>query len=260
MQTWSVGVLCYNEAGALAGVVGQLLEVLRHLTDTFEIIIADDCSTDGSREIALKLQQDNTAVRVILHPTNRGIGGVLRTIYSNAQYENIGIVPGDGQFDATEFLSFTEIPANSFISFYRKENVSYNTFRTTLSLVNKKLNELLVGVKLKDVNWTKIYKKGDLDALNLQLTSSLVESEICAKLLFTGRRVIEVESKYLPRTYGKSKGASCATIFRALNETWTLLRLMRQFKLSQAVSVAMPCRIEKTSQAAPTGSGHNPSS
>ena len=232
MQTWSIGVLCYNEAGTLPGVVSQLLDVLPQLTNTFEVIIVDDCSTDRSQEIALKLQQDNAAVRVILHKANRGIGGVLRTIYSIAQYENIGIVPGDGQFDAAEYLPFKEIPANSFVSFYRKENASYSTFRTILSLVNRKLNEFTVGMKLKDVNWTKIYKSKDLNALSLELTSSLIESEICAKLLFTGSRVIEVESKYLPRLYGKSKGASCATLIRALNDTWTLVRLMRSFKLS----------------------------
>lgn len=236
MQTWSVGVMCYNEAGTLAGVVRQLLDVLRQLTSICEVIIVDDCSTDGSREIALQLQQDNPAVRVILHTTNKGIGGVLRTIYSNAQYDNIGVVPGDGQFDTNEFLSFEEIPANSFISFYRKENTSYSVFRNILSLANRKLNELFVGINLRDVNWTKIYKKRDLDALSLRLTSSLIESEICAKLLFIGRRAIEAESKYLPRVYGESKGASLATVVRAVDDTWRLVRLMREFKLSKTDS------------------------
>jgi dolichol-phosphate mannosyltransferase len=248
MQTWSAGVMCYNEAGTLERVVRQLLEVLRQLTNTFEVIIVDDCSTDGCREIALRLQQDNATVRVFLHETNEGIGRVLRTIYSNAQYENIGIVPGDGQFDTNEFLPFKDIPANSFVSFYRKENASYTTFRTILSLVNKKLNELFVGIKLKDVNWTKIYKKRALNALSLQLTSSLIESEICAKLLFTGNKVIEVESKYLPRAFGKSKGASRATIFRALNDTWTLVCLMRGFRPLKEDSLALPCFIKKASQ------------
>jgi len=240
MQTWSIGVLCYNEAGTLPAVVTQLLGILRQLTNTFEIIIVDDCSTDGSRETAIALQQNNAAVRVILHERNKGIGGVLRTIYSNAENENIGIVPGDGQFDAAEFLLFKEIPANSFISFYRKENASYTTFRNILSFVNRKFNELFVGITLKDVNWTKVYKKRDLDALGLQLTSSLVETEICAKLLLIGRRVIETQSRYLPRVYGKSRGASPATIVKALRDTWTLVRVVREFKVSTKGADAKP--------------------
>jgi len=56
MQNWSVGVMCYNEAGCIEPVVVQLREVMQQITDTFEIVIVDDCSTDGSSEIALKLQ------------------------------------------------------------------------------------------------------------------------------------------------------------------------------------------------------------
>ena len=89
---------------------------------------------------------------------------------------------------------------------------------------------MFIGITLKDVNWTKVYKKKDLDQLDLQLTSSLVESEICAKLLFLGKKVNEVESKYLPRTHGQSKGASAAIVKKALNDTWALISIMRKFK------------------------------
>lgn len=230
MQTWSVGVLCYNEAETLDKVVTDLRTVLQQLTDTFEIIIVDDYSTDGSREKAVELAKKYTEVKTILHEANKGIGGGLRTIYTNVKYENVAMIPGDGQFDTKEYLPFKDIPADTFISFYRKENTSYNMFRNGLSLFNKKLNKVFIGIKLKDVNWTKIYKKKDLDSLDLQLTSSLIESEICAKLLFLGKKVIEVESKYLPRVYGQSKGASFAIIKKALKDTWTLILIMQKFK------------------------------
>ena len=230
MQTWSVGVLCYNEAETLEKVVAHLRTVLQQLTDTFEIIIVDDYSTDGSRDIALEIQNMYPEVKTILHEVNKGIGGGLRTIYTNTRYENVAMIPGDGQFDTNEYLPFKEIPPDTFISFYRKENTSYNLFRNILSLFNKKLNKVFIGISLKDVNWTKIYKKKDLDTLDLQLKSSLVESEICAKLLFLGKKVVEVESKYLPRVYGVSKGASFAIIKKALRDTWTLILIMQKFK------------------------------
>jgi len=103
-------------------------------------------------------------------------------------------------------------------------------FRNTLSLFNKKLNKLFIGINLKDVNWTKVIKKADLDQLDLQLTSSLIESELSAKLLLLGKQVIEVESKYLPRTYGESKGSSFAIVKKALKDTFLLIAIMRQFK------------------------------
>ncbi len=230
MQTWSVGVLCYNEAGTLHGLVEKLIQVMCKLTNTFEVIIVDDCSTDGSREIAEKLAVAYKEVRTVFHEQNKGIGGALRSIYANAQYENIAYIPGDGQFDVEEYLPYAVIPDGSFVSFFRKENTSYNLFRNVLSLVNKQLNKQFIGIDLRDVNWTKIYKKKDIDGLDLQLTSSLIESEICAKLLFLGRNAIEVESKYLARTYGESKGASFAIVKKALSDTLVLVSIMRSFK------------------------------
>jgi dolichol-phosphate mannosyltransferase len=230
MQTWSVGILCYNESKTLEPLVAQLRNVLQQLTNTFEIIIVDDYSTDGSRENALALAQKYPDVRTVLHESNIGIGGALRSVYNNARNENVGIIPGDGQFDVKEYLPFPELADGHFISFYRKENTSYSLFRNILSLFNKKLNKVFIGMSLKDVNWTKILKKADLDQLELELTSSLVESEICAKLLFLGKKVIEVESKYLPRTYGQSRGASAAIVKKAIMDTWQLVLIMSRFK------------------------------
>ncbi len=233
MQTWSVGVLCYNEAGSLEQVVTELHEVMQKITNTFEIVIVDDCSTDGSGEIAKKLATMFPEVKNVFHPQNKGIGGALRSVYTHCIYENIAFIPGDGQFDVTEYLPYAEVPEGSFVSFYRKENTSYSLFRNILSLFNKELNKVFIGIDLRDVNWTKIYKKADIDQLDLQLTSSLIESEICAKLLFLGKKVIEVESKYLPRTYGQSKGSSFAIVKKALKDTWVLVSIMRKFRKSR---------------------------
>ena len=233
MQTWSVGVLCYNEAGSLEQVVTQLREIMQKITNTFEIVIVDDCSTDGSVEIAKKLATTFTEVKAIFHPQNKGIGGALRSVYEHCVYENIAFIPGDGQFDVTEYLPYADVPEGCFISFYRKENTSYSIFRNILSLFNKELNKVFIGIDLRDVNWTKIYKKADIDELDLQLTSSLIESEVCAKLLFLGKKVIEVESKYLPRTYGQSKGSSFAIVKKALKDTWILVSIMKKFRKSR---------------------------
>lgn len=233
MQTWSVGILCYNEAGTLEKVTTDLVDVLKQLTNTFEVIIVDDRSTDGSRVIANDLANKFPEVKVVNHDVNKGIGGALRSIYETAKYENIGFIPGDGQFDIREYLPFAEIAENHFVSFYRKENTSYNSFRNILSLFNKKLNAYFLGITIKDVNWTKIYKRDDIRKLNLELTSSLIESEICAKLLYLKKRVIEAESKYLPRTYGESKGASMKIVKQAMKDMLVLVKIMRRFRAAQ---------------------------
>jgi hypothetical protein len=142
----------------------------------------------------------------------------------------VSVFSGDGQFDSTEFLPFTDIKDGTFISFYREENTHYSLFRNILSYLNRKVNNVFIGIDAKDVNWAKIYKKADLDQLDLQLKSSLVESEIFAKLIYHGRKMVEVESKYLPRTHGVSKGASSGIVKKAIADIRKLISVMNTYK------------------------------
>lgn len=229
-QSFTIGVMCYNEAGTIEKVVREAQTTMQQITADFEILVVDDESTDGTRDILQQLQLSVPELRVHLHEHNKGIGGALRSIYREAKKEWVGMIPGDGQFDMKEYLAVMPVPGNAFVSFWRRENTSYNLFRNILSGINKKLNQSMFRITLKDVNWTKIYKKSDLDRLQLELESSLVESEIAAKLLFFGVKAIEVESKYLPRTYGQSKGASFKTVVKAIRDISILLRVVRKFK------------------------------
>jgi glycosyltransferase involved in cell wall biosynthesis len=230
MQSWSVAVLCFNEVHTIEKVVLDLRDVLRKMTDTFEILVIEDFSTDGSREVVLELQKKYPEVKAVLHEVNKGIGMALRSVYANARYENISVTSGDGQFDPNEYTPYASVPKDHFVSFYRKENTTYTLFRNILSYLNKELNKTAIGINVKDVNWAKIYKKEDIDTLDLQLYSSLVESEIFAKLIFLGKQIIEVESKCLPRTHGESKGGSMKTVKKAIKDIMKLVTIMRKFK------------------------------
>jgi len=230
MQSWSVGILCYNEGPTIERVVLETYEVLKQMTDTFEIIVVDDYSTDGSREKAQELAKKYPEVKVVAHDVNKGIGAGLRSVYANARYENISVIAGDGQFDVKEYIPYPEVPKDHFISYYRVENTTYTPFRNLLSYLNKKLNKMLLGINIRDVNWAKVYKKADIDKLDLQLQSSLVESEIFAKLIFHGKKVIDVKSKYLPRTHGESKGGSAGIVKKAISDITNLVKVMRKYK------------------------------
>lgn len=229
-QSWSIGVLCFNEAGTLRQVVTEAHARMLALAGDFEIIVVDDGSTDGSGGIATELGQELSGVKPILHEKNKGIGEALHTFYGNASKELVMMIPGDGQFDLNELMNVGQVPAHTLVSFYRKVNTTYSLYRNVLSLFNKKLNEWLTGLNLKDVNWVKIYRLEDLKLIPIELRSSLLESEIVAKLSYLGIRVREIESKYLPRTHGVSKGSSWKIVRKALKDTVLLAGIMQRFR------------------------------
>lgn len=233
MQSWSIIIFCFNEKGNVANVIRDSVLILKTLTNLErELIIVDDGSTDGSlTEInneLLKYREEN--IKLIQHGTNLGIGMALKTGYANANYENVCAVPADGQFDVKELIPFSVLKQDSFISFYRKENQSYSLLRNMLSLFNKLFNKYLLGISFKDINWVKIYKSNNLKQLDLQVKSSLIETEICAKLVAKKNTFIEVESKYLTREHGVSKGASWKIVKKVLMELFKVYLAVSAFK------------------------------
>ena len=230
MQSWSLILFGYNEASAADQVIRKTLDVAKKLTDDFEIILVDDGSTDGTRKITKKWAEKHPRVTLLRHSTNKGIGTALRAGYSVATKENVCALPMDGQFDASELIPFAKFPPNQVVCFCRYGRPGYSTFRRGISNVNKALNLIMFGMRLEDVNWVKVYKRENLHKLNLKVTSSLVESEICAKLTKSGCRFVQVPSKYLPRTGGVARGASAQQLLSTAKETWQLVRVVKRWK------------------------------
>ncbi len=233
-QTWSIVVFCFNEVHTVQKVVAKLVAIFDiYRPGLYEIIVVDDGSSDGSQAVIQKVAAEYPCVRPLFHATNQGIGHALRTGYANARHENTTAVPADGQFDTNELVAHINVDAQAYVSFYRIENTTYTFARNALSYANRMVNKLFLGFDLKDVNWVKIYKTADLRQLDLEIESSLVESEICAKLKTIGRRVVQVESRYYPREAGVSKGASWKIVRQALGDTLALARVLRRFRNEQ---------------------------
>ena len=220
-QSWSLIIFGFNERDSLRSVVHQAHRVLTAMApEKFEILVVDDGSTDGSQDLVeLMIHEYPEHLRLIRHPKNLGIGQALLTGYKASRFENVCAIPADGQFDLEELKPHVNVEPNTIVSFYRTEKPGYSMYRGFLSSTNRWLNRTVGGITLRDVNWVKIYKREALKPLRLKIKSSLVESEICGKLLLRGAKAFEVASVYKPRFAGESKAASFKAITSVLTET-----------------------------------------
>ena len=229
-QSWSVGIPCFNEAGTIREVVADLLRLGPCLATEFEVIVVDDASTDGSTELVRDLEAAHPEVRAIYHRSNHGIGRTVRDIYEAARMENVTYVPGDRQFDPAELVSYAEVEPGTYVSFSRRRKEVYSGFRYALSTLNRLVNRWFIGLDLQDVNWVNVYKREALLLAGPEIRSSIVVSEICAKLNVMGYRPIEPASVYHRRISGVSRGSSLANVLDVGRESLKLIRVVRRFR------------------------------
>lgn len=230
-QSWSVVIFGYNESITLPSVVESVNNFLinNQILDK-EIIIIDDGSDDDTRKISENLIKKYSDIIYFRHEVNLGIGPALMNGYMKAVKENVVAVPADGQFDINELSGNINFPVKTFLSFFREDKKNYSLYRKFVTNTNQFINNKLLYLNIKDVNWVKAFKTKDLREIGLEIKSSIICSEICAKLNLKGYKAIEILSVYHDRTAGKSRGASIKTVSYAVKDILSLIKVTGHFK------------------------------
>ncbi len=209
----SIVIPIYNEAEHLEEILRQIQAV--DIGMEKELILVDDCSTDGTREILQKLQNaaDNTA-KVFYHEINRGKGATLRTGFEHITGEITLIQDADLEYDPNDYPKLLEpILTNQASVVYgsrfmegRQEGLlrSYlaNRFLTGLS-------NLVNGTKLTDMETCyKVIKTEILKGISLHSDRFGFEPEITAKLARRKCKIVDVPISYRGRDYHQGKTVS----------------------------------------------------
>ena len=90
-------VLAYNEEESLPALLDESVTWLEANVPTWELLVVDDGSTDGTRQVAAEWAARHAQVRLLTHDTNRGMGAGTKTGIRAAQSEYFSIIAGDGQ-------------------------------------------------------------------------------------------------------------------------------------------------------------------
>jgi glycosyltransferase involved in cell wall biosynthesis len=202
----SVVVPAFNEAGSLARVVRDVHRVAAQMAEQHEIIIIDDGSRDDTPRIAAGLAAEIAAVRLIRHARNRGFGGSQITGFGAARHEFVSLVPADGQFDADDLPRFAPLLADADVVVGYRVQRADSWRRRVNTRVFAWVMRLLFGVRLRDINWVKLFRRSVLDGLELESRGIGVDAEVVVKAMLRGCRFAELQVSYLPRQTGVSTG------------------------------------------------------
>ena len=216
----SVAVPAYNEEANLEPTVRTLLDHLGRSVPSFEILIVDDASRDGTADVARQLTASDPRVRVFRHPENRGIGGGFRTAVHEARGEWFLLVPADLALDPRELTKYFEAARDSDVVVgLRSDRSDYGVFRRLVSWVNVTLIRTLFRMRERQFQYISLYRTSVLREVGIEYwRSAFFLPEILIKARARGARLREVTIRYVPREAGRATGASFRMIRRTVRD------------------------------------------
>ena len=199
-------------------------EVAKALTDDFEVIVVDDCSTDGSREALVALQKSIPELRLVFHEKNRGYGGALRSGFEAATKDFVFYTDGDGQYDISELTKLAEkMDDNIDIVNGYKIKRSDSLHRIIIGLFYQRVMSWLFLLPIKDPDCDfRLMRRKIFDVINLTSDTGTICIELVKKIEMAGFKFAEIGVHHYFRIYGKSQFFN----FRAVSSTlWRLIFL-----------------------------------
>jgi glycosyltransferase involved in cell wall biosynthesis len=219
----SVIVPVFNERNTVAEIVRRMRTV--ELPVDREIVIVDDGSDDGTRDVLTQLA--DSTVRVVRHVTNRGKGAAIRTGLENASGDVVLVQDADLEYDPEDWPRLLApllkgrarvVYGSRFTGERRNMLFLHWVGNRFLSLVTN----VLYNSTLSDMETCyKLFERDVLDGIHLRANRFDFEPEFTAKVLRRGIRIYEVPISYAGREPNEGKKITWRDGFTAL---WTLVK------------------------------------
>jgi glycosyltransferase involved in cell wall biosynthesis len=221
----SVIVPVFNERNTLVEILRRMRTV--ELPDGIEreIIVVDDGSTDGTREVLKQI--GDSSVRVVMHETNRGKGAAVRTGFAHATGDYVLVQDADLEYDPQDWPTLMApvlrgkarvVYGSRFTGERRNMLFLHWIGNRALSLTTN----MLYNTTLSDMETCyKLIDRSIINSLDLRADRFDFEPEITAKILKRGIRIYEVPISYTGREFDEGKKITWRDGFAAL---WTLVK------------------------------------
>ena len=226
-QSLAVVMPCYNERATIEPIVERVLAS----PFTAEVIIVDDGSTDGTREILQKLARD-ARVQVFEQPFNQGKGAALRRGFAEVRAPYAIVQDADLEYDPNDYAVMIEplLDGRADVVFGSRfqGQAAHRVLYFWHSIGNKVLtllSNMFTDLNLSDMETCfKAFRKEVLDSITVEEDRFGFEPEITAKVAAGGWRVFEVGISYNGRTYAEGKKIGWRDGVRAL---WCIVKYSR---------------------------------
>ena len=215
----SVIIPCFNEVNTLK----SLLDAVRSSgIKNQEIIVVDDCSTDGTREL-LK-SWENSDIKIFYHDINKGKGAALRTGFNNATGDICIVQDADLEYDPKEFQivigpiveNKADVVFGSRFQSGRPHRVVYFWHRVGNGFLTL-LSNFFTDLNLSDMETCyKAFRTEVIKLIDLKENRFGFEPEITAKISKKNYRIFEVGISYYGRTYKEGKKIGWKDGFQAI--------------------------------------------
>ncbi|MBK8780270.1 MAG: glycosyltransferase family 2 protein [Anaerolineales bacterium] len=219
----SVIIPVYNEVESIETILKRVYETKL----THEIIVVDDGSKDGTRDI-LKTLDGKKGVRVILHEVNQGKGAAVRTGMAAAQGDILLIQDADLEYDPRDFPELLKPIQEGLADVVYGSRFLGRAHRVTMfwhMLANKLLTlitNILYDTILTDMETGyKVFKREVIQGMTIRANSFNFEPEFTAKILKRKYRIFEVPITFNPRDYSQGKKIKLHDAFEAI---WALFK------------------------------------
>ena len=218
----SVVMPVFNERETIDEIVSRVLAIPMRV----ELVVVDDCSTDGTRAHLGDLQKQ-FGFTLLLQPHNQGKGAALRRGFAAVTGDIVAIQDADLEYSPEEFPTLAQliIEGRADVVYGSRFLGRHRVFLFTHYLGNRLLTlvtNVLYNTMLSDMETCyKLMRREVLDGLDLRSNGFGIEPEITAKIFKRGYRVYEVPISYDGRGYDEGKKITWKDGLVAL---WVLIR------------------------------------
>ena len=208
----SVVIPCFNEVRTIEQVVTSVREVVG---PEGEIIIVDDCSSDGTREF-LERNESNLRYQAIYQPTNMGKGAALRVGFAHATKKIVIVQDADLEYTPEDYAAliapieegYADVVFGSRFKGERPQRVLYFWHRIGNGALTF-MSNMFTNLNLTDMETGyKVFRRDVIQSIKIEENRFGFEPEITAKISRRGLRIYEVGIAYFGRTYADGKKIS----------------------------------------------------